>query len=380
MLNDQKAVNEKQNVVNETLMKNTNPTRIRDKCQASKIKSEYGDVFFNCRWVPLPQTSRLRTYGNANKSKIIFDEVVRYSTVMRDRLFLKDVDEKRFVQPEIRNVFWPNTCQVLNCHAFVELFNERRYEVQLEKNSMIVTFKGQTDHTVKMTTCDFNILTIEDKNVGKVMHKGDLSQAVCEMVKELSELKETFSYVPVEYCGILQNGKSWKFLYHKLICGVPVWQHVVAPDTFKSGVVDIKSCKVVARLLEHAYCVADDLFAWISKPLRAVTATFANTAESSDGGDDDDGDDDGDEGDDGDGDDDGIDLNIEGLRITIPSTTTAPTTARRGSAPHQQKSRDTGGAKKRMMDGEYYGCDENQWLPPTFANMVKQPIQHKLLF
>lgn len=280
---------------------------------------------------------------------------------MQERLTRDERDEKKYVQKEIKDVFWLNTRAVLYCNAAVELCNERMFTVVMEDEDDRSIINGLTDHTIKMRTCDFHVLTIEDKSLGLAMNKSDVGQAKCEMMEELREMDVYLQYVPVEYCGILQNGVSWVFLFHKVSHGKVMWNYVVAPDTFADGVVNVDSCRIVARFLEHVYCVADDIVTNISTPRRAVVATSLLDAVG-------DGDEsDGDEGGAGEGEESDTDN-----RGAPKGAARTERTEVKKDVPRQQNTRSAEGKMKSVA--LEFGCDENLFLPFTVENVRKQPI------
>jgi hypothetical protein len=352
-----------QKAVNQALLEYTKPTKTKRDCAASRMPSTVRDKYFKCAKVDLlVELDRLRTYGSADKTEKLFNEVFRYSTVMQERFTRGEREEKKYVQTEIKDVFWLNTRTVLYCDAAVELCNERGFTVVMEDEDDRSTITGLTDHTIKMRTCDFHVLTIEDKYLGLVIDKSDVGQAKCEMVEELREMDVNLQYVPVEYCGILQNGVSWVFLFHKVRHGRVMWNYVVAPDTFADGVVNEDSCRIVARFLEHAYCVADDIVTNIGTPRRAVVATsLLDTVGDGDESD-------GDEGGAGEGEE--SDTDNRGAPKAAART---ERTEVKKDVPRQQNTRSAEGKTKSVA--LEFGCDENLFLPFTAENVRKQPIQ-----
>jgi hypothetical protein len=202
---------------------------------------------------------------------------------MRDKLSRGEVDEKEFVQPEISNNFWKNTRDCLHYNNSVELVNERPYDIVVEDDEDRNEVNGITDHTIKIKSCDFHVLTIEDKRIDLVMGPAELGQAKTQMMGELKDMDDSMNYVPEEYCGILQNGVSWMFLFRKLQLGKFMWNYVVAPDTFVDGVIQEDSCRIVTKLVEHVYCVADRIVGDILHPKKRAVLTTSLVDTSNDG-------------------------------------------------------------------------------------------------
>jgi hypothetical protein len=352
---------EQQKAVNETLLNNTKPAKTKLECAASRMPSTVRIKYFNCAQVDLlVELVRLKSYGDEQKSEMIFAEVCRYSAVMLDRDSRGEKDEKKYVQPEIRDYFWVNTRGALVCSTAVELSRERPFHMVMEDEDNRSIITGFTDHTVKLCSCDFHALTIEDKALGLAMDKSDRAQAQCEMVEELREMNVHLQYVPLEYCGILQNGKSWIFLFRKVRHGREMWNYVVAPDTFADGALNEDNCRIVARLVEHAYCVVDDIVRDITTPKMSVPVSSLT------GGGDSGGDEDGD----GDGDDDSEEGSYDeagGHQPFLPAGRDAFL-----SAPASTQTRGVRG-KTKHTTLHCYG-DENFFLPFTMENVMKQPV------
>lgn len=74
---------------------------------------------------------------------------------------------------------------------------------------------------------------------------------------EFNILEEGQGYVPVEYCGILQNGCDWILLIRKIVKAKVIWRYVQSEPTFTVDGIDSVTCDQVAKMLEHAVCVAD---------------------------------------------------------------------------------------------------------------------------
>lgn len=363
---EQKAANQAQAAVNEILLENTRPTKTVRTCKASCVTSEVRLKYLECAKVDLvAEMGRLRTYEIMEKSEKLFNEIRRYSTVMQRRLSLMQLAEKTYVQDEVKDVFWPNTRSVLRCNADVELVNERRFTVVLEDDYDRSTITGVTDHTIKMRRSDFHILTIEDKRVGLTLKGEHVAQAVCEMMEELRNMKTNLLYVPLEFCGILQNGVTWTFLFYKVESGHEMWNHVVAPDTFADGIVNEESCRIVARFLEHAFCVADDIAQYICTPKRSVVATsFADAADDGDGSDEE-----------------GEGSSVVSREGGSPKTATHTEDrsilkdVTKHQQPNQRNTRGGDGGNKKSV-ATVRDCDENLFLPFTVANVRKQPSQY----
>jgi hypothetical protein len=273
-----------QTEVNLKLLENTKPRKSTHLCAASRISADVRRRHFRCTKVDLiVELERLSSYLDENISSRIYFEILRYSGVMRDKLSRGEVDEKEFVQPEISNNFWKNTRDCLHYNNSVELVNERSYDIVVEDDEDRNEVNGITDHTIKISSCDFHVLTIEDKRIDLVMGPAELGQAKTQLIGELKDMDDSMNYVPEEYCGILQNGVSWIFLFRKLQLGKFMWNYVVAPDTFVDGVIQEDSCRIVTKLVEHVYCVADRIVGDILHPKKRAVLTTSLVDTSNDG-------------------------------------------------------------------------------------------------
>lgn len=353
-----------QQLVNAKLLENTTPAKIKRTCVASKLPSVVREKYFKCAKVDLvAELARLRSYNDEEKRLILLDEVLRYSSVMLGRFHRGEVDEKTYVQPEIKDVFWTNTRGVLACCNLVTLVNERAFSVIMEDEDDRSTVNGITDHAIKMINSDFHIVIVEDKAVAHVLGRSEIAQAKCQMMEELHELDTFLQYVPLEYCGILQNGVSWVFLFHKVRNGKVLWNYVVAPDTFADGVVNEDSCKIVARLLEHVFCIADDIATYICTP-KMVIAASSLASVVDDGSDEDNGSEGEEEASDTDGD----------HRAAEPVARVGMNAVPQAAA-QQPNANSSAGARKKGVVADCC-CDENLILPFTAENVQKQPAQH----
>jgi hypothetical protein len=147
----------------------------------------------------------------------------------------------------------------LRCCDVVELVNEHAYTLVVEDEVDRSTMHGKTGHTVKLITCNFHILVLEDKAVGLQMGASEMGQTKIEMMYEVKLIDEALHFVPQKYCGILQNGISWILLFRKVRNGRVRWNYVVSPGAFSDGLINEKNCAIIARLVEHAYSVSDDI-------------------------------------------------------------------------------------------------------------------------
>ena len=71
--------------------------------------------------------------------------------------------ELLYVQLEIKGQFWSNVVPHFSSASKIVLVNERSLLVDNIIERIIVN--GITDHTVKIKSCDFHVITIEDKCV-----------------------------------------------------------------------------------------------------------------------------------------------------------------------------------------------------------------------
>jgi hypothetical protein len=344
------------------LLENTKSTKSSHQYAASRMSSEARNRHFKCLKVDLNRVMlRLSSYDLPAKTETFFKEVVRYSGVMCTHLLNGRKDEKIIVQPEIRTNFWENTRLCLNCNNLVELVDERAYSITVEDEADKTEINGKTDHTIKIKSCDFGALTLEDKAVGLTMNDHEIGQAVTEVVKEVSAMDKTLQYVPLEYCGILQNGIIWIFIFRKVNLGSILWQYVEAPPTSVNGEVVEDNCRVVARLLEHAYCVVEQIVHEITGDPTLPAISLLNL-KAGDRDDDDDKRQDGytDKGKKGGGRRGGRDRGRGGG-------------GNGGGGVHPQSSPKGGGDMGQKNSRSIDTCNENLFLPLTAHNVMKQP-------
>jgi hypothetical protein len=213
--------------------------------------------------------------------------------------------EKPIVQKYMRNIFLPALVGFCRNSHMIEIENERKFQINVEDETSAVTVNGVTDHTLKIRSTDCRVVTIEDKRICLKLSKGCVAQARSEMMIEVDEMFEYFSYEPAQYCGVLQNGCDWIFLFRTATQSHPQWNYVQIPPTFSDNVADDDNCGIVARYLENALVVADRIVDDITNMDKLIVATSllrVDDEEDDDGSDNDDYDEDNDGNGDGDGD------------------------------------------------------------------------------
>jgi hypothetical protein len=197
---------------------------------------------------------------------------------MRTRYLEGNVQEVTYVQPEIRDQFWPNTRSCLRNDQLYEFKSEKKYNLKVESQEIEANISGKTDHVIQLLNCDIASITLEDKKNSKKMDKQDVSQAVTQVDFEVGQMEKHLNYAPVEYVGLLQNGPVWIAVLRKIDKGKVLWTYVQTRPAFvvndnsssqrTATAIDPSSCVEIARLIEHAYCTADIISNEILDPNR----------------------------------------------------------------------------------------------------------------
>ena len=237
---------------------------------ASKIRSVVRNAFFDCVEYPfdaeLPLFKRFGDDGS--KARLLKKEVLRYSQQMRKNYLSNEVREDA-VQAEIINEFWPNTKSCFSDEPH-EMVHEVPYSLKLSDDRISATISGKVDHGVKRLNSDLKSLTLEDKAQDTVL-RNHITQAVSQVVYEVRRIRKSLHYVPELYIGLLQNGRSWVAILHKVVRGEVLLTYIEAPAAFEvvgtnvSRVNDV-NCEKIARLIEHAYCTANQITLEILNP------------------------------------------------------------------------------------------------------------------
>lgn len=243
------------------------PKKTRHECDASSITSNCRGALFKCgEWSVTRKKGVLCSLNNRQKAKNIVDLVKTYAGEMLALNQINKSSEKKYVQPAVRNTLWPILRRQLACGAQLLLENERKFNLHVENERDEADVAGLTDHCLKIVDSDARLATWEDKSICKQWSVQDVAQAQAEMMIECQEIEEFFSVVPTEYCGILQNGCTWTFLFRTINRGKIVWSYVRTPATFENGAVSEESCSVVAKFLEHVLVIVDRLYDEIVLP------------------------------------------------------------------------------------------------------------------
>ena len=208
------------------------------------------------------------------KAELLLAEVKRYVRVMRDKCLAGYVKKVEHVQPEIKNLFWQNTRSLLRQSEECEMVHERTYFFTAENATRIADIKGKTDHAIKVKNSSFSTVTIADKAICLNMDDSAVSQAVTQVEYEVRQIASTLGYMPIEYVGLLQNGPMWIAILRRVVKGQVRWSHVRTRPAFQISKssqdtvtkIDDESCTEIARLIEHAYCTADNITEAILNP------------------------------------------------------------------------------------------------------------------
>lgn len=212
----------------------------------------------------------LHSFGNERKAKAIVDVVTKYAGDMLALNQANKSNEKKYVQPAVRNTLWPVLREQLSCGEQLDLENERAFKLHVENERDEADVVGLTDHCLKIVDADARLGTWEDKAILKSWDLRDVAQCQAEMTVECNELEDSFSVVPDEYCGVLQNGCNWTFLFRTVTRGKFIWSYVRTPATLENGAVSPQACVVVAQFLEHMLVIVDRLYDEIVMPKMIV--------------------------------------------------------------------------------------------------------------
>jgi len=147
--------------------------------------------------------------------------------------------------------------------------SDRKYSFMVENNDVEMTIRGVTDHVIKLRNSGYAAMTLEDKNVCMALTDQEVCQVVTQVRYEVENMEKGLRYVPSEYVGLLQNGPVWIAVRRRVVCGYVLWSYVRTGPAFTihedcegkrcaSPIVD-DHCVEIARLIEHAYCVADKI-------------------------------------------------------------------------------------------------------------------------
>ncbi len=246
----------------------TKPRKTKTDEQASHLHSSVRNTFFQCPRVPFSsQASSFKKFSTADKLQQLIAEVIRYSKVMREKYQMGFVKEVDHVQLEFRRDFWTNTKSLLRFNNQYQLINEKPYFLTVENDTAETTVTGKIDHVIQLLDCDVASVTIEDKPLNMSFGAGEISQVVTQVKSEVDKMESFLGYVPAEYVGLLQNGCIWGAVLRKVERGKVLWTYIEAPRAFEVdntskrpiALVSDANCVEIARLIQHAYCIADQI-------------------------------------------------------------------------------------------------------------------------
>jgi hypothetical protein len=272
----------------------------REVADGSEILSKDVKEYFKCGQRPVASASdSLLSYNNEDKTKAILDAVVKLGTSMKQVKHNKwKKCEIGTVQPYVRDIFLPAVLECLDNTRFVELENERYYELKaMNDEGEILPVKGRTDHCAKIAESDCRAFVVEDKTICNTLSDQYIAQTRTEMMVEVRDTFEYYNYIPERYYGVLHNCSEWLFI-ERLVNGNNVhWSFVKLPPIFTdsdSGI-NLDNCKIVANFLEHVLKVADNIitdvrnykFVTTKPPLISISE---DVSDDDDNGDNDDGD------------------------------------------------------------------------------------------
>jgi len=258
----------------EKVLQQTKPAKKRYDDPASEVHSVVRKALYPCLEVPLedfalPQFKRFSSADAERKQELLLTEVIRYIDVTRNRFLAGQVAEVSYVQPEICGSFWQNTHNLLENSAKLRMMNEKPYVVTAANEEMDVHISGKTDHVIQYVDSSFASLTIEDKANSLHMTDSNITQCVTQITSEVEQMDKHLNYAPAEYVGLLQNGPIWILVMRKICRGKITWTYTQSKAAFIGTVkggrdgkriatkIYPEHCIQIARIIEHAYCIAD---------------------------------------------------------------------------------------------------------------------------
>lgn len=339
------------------------PKKTRYECDASSIMTDCRNALFKCgRWSISGRQKVLRSFKNEQKAKAIADLVTTYASEMLALNQANKSSEKKYVQPAVRNTVWPILRQQLHCREKILLENERKFKLHVESEYDEADVAGLTDHCLKIVDSDARLATWEDKAICKLWSAQDVAQVQAEMMIECQELEEFFSIVPTEYCGVLQNGCNWTFLFRTVVRGKFLWSYVRTPATFENGFVSSTACAVVAQFLEHMLVIVDSLYDEVVMPKMIIQSmSLSSILEGRE--------------DDGEGKDNYNPSDPAGRAGQKPDAPGRGVGARSSSSTTTKNTSKKSGSRTKRCSFEDFANKENLILPLTTCNVNKLPVQ-----
>ena len=234
---------------------------------ASKIHSEVRDTFFLLRWVSVHcRVSIVQKVWRWWLQRTIAKEGSYAIFTANENCYLSNEFRENLVQYEIREKFWPNT---RICFSD-EQHHETPYCFTVSDENLSAKIKGKLDHGVKHSKSGFKSLTFEDKAQDAEL-SDHIAHAVSQVEYEVKRMRKSLLYVPELYIGLLQNGRNWVAILRKVVCGEVLLTYVEAPPAFEVGGTSVSevndvNCGYIARLIEHAYCAANQITLEIMNP------------------------------------------------------------------------------------------------------------------
>jgi hypothetical protein len=156
--------------------------------------------------------------------------------------------------------------------------NEKEYTFSVDTDDIQAIITGRTDHVIQALDSDFASATLEDKAICLKMSSQEISQVVTQVDFEVGQMERFLNYVPREYVGILQNGPVWIAVLRRIDRGRVLWTYIQTSPAFiitgdgtserTATPVNPASCVEIARLVEHAYSIADNITEEILYPDR----------------------------------------------------------------------------------------------------------------
>jgi len=203
---------------------------------------------------------------DGTKYCLLVSEIISYSEAMRQCFLEADHRNTKMIQDR----FWLNTMKCLTFCDQYNLIEKKPYRFEVETPVRKFEVVGTMDYAVQLKDCDFASATIQSF-ASRGLAADSITHAVTQVHFEVSQLEHFMGHEPLEYAGLVQNGLEWTLVRRLVKGGKVTWTHMRARRAFtaddaKVSKVNRNACKEIARLLEHVFCVADDVSEAILHP------------------------------------------------------------------------------------------------------------------
>ena len=173
----------------------------------------------------------------------------------------------------------PNTRAFLHNNEEYAFMDGKRYNFTArDSDDEKLKIKGSIDHTIQIRDSGCASATIEDKAICFKMTKKEVGQALSQVESEVKLMTDHLNYSPPEYVGLLQNGPVWIAVRRRIENGKVLSTYLQTSDAITTEKPDDpsneESCIEIARLIEHTYCIADDISEKILFPQKRPLNSF----------------------------------------------------------------------------------------------------------